>query len=271
MKSQFRPSPVVDSLVIGLAAFFCMGTILAHFPQQSPRLPKVTETFDPALQSITSLDEAAQYVRAKYHGGDPNVLADAADEFVRERFFHSYSFFGPKENWLAYLAGFVWIDLRSPVLPDDILHHPQAACSQQVIVFEALVRKLGLDAGSVHMDHHLAAAAKLAGRWRVYDADREINPRSYPLSGLLAGDPAVLAIYGKVGQSIDLAGQAAHGGIKLADVNANPAPHASIFHRVTKMFSSYGWALFLAFVLVRIRRRQSAANSNRFSAAGFAG
>jgi hypothetical protein len=249
----------IDALLVGLAALFGLGLIIAQIVPRPPiASPRRHEAFDPALESVRSLDGAAGYVLAEQSSRDPKALADAADEFGRQRFFHAYSFFEPRQNWLAYLAGFLWIDLRSPVLPDDILKHPSAACSQQVIVFEALARRLGLDAASVRMDEHMAAAVKIRGEWQVYDADREINPRSYPLAKLAAGDPAVLAIYGSAGQQLDLRGQAASGQIHLTDVNRNPALHASLFHRITRVLSDYGWLLFGCLAALRLWIRRSA-------------
>jgi hypothetical protein len=250
-KFSFRAGRIPDVLLIGVTAFLCIGTIAAHIPSSPPESPRAHEKFDPALQSITNVDAAVGYVLGENAGRDPQGRAAAADEFVRRRFFHDYSEFTARDDWLAYLAGFAWSDLRSPVLPDDILRYPQAACSQKSIVFEAIARKLGLEVGSVRLDHHFIAAAKIHGEWRVYDADREIPGRSYPLTKLLAGDPAVIALYGQYGQSIDLAGQAARGEIRLTSVNRNPAPNASNLHRLTHFFSRYGWALFLALAFLR--------------------
>src|SRR6185295_12458563 len=142
-------------------------------------------------------------------------------------------------------------DLRSPVLPDDILQFRRGACSQQSIVFEAIGRKLNLDVGSVRLTGHFLPAARIGGRWIVYDTDREIEPHSYPLESLLAGDPAVIALYGEFGRQSDIAGQAKRGQIRLSDVNSNPAPRASVFHRVTHLFSHFGWAIFLGLFLAR--------------------
>jgi hypothetical protein len=216
----------------------------------------VHEAFDPRLQSITDVDSAAAYVRSHARSNDPATLADAADEFVRRRFYHSYSFFDPSENWLAYLAGFAWIDLRSPVLPDDILQHPQAACSQQAMVYQAIVRKFGFDAGVVRFRNHMVAAVRIAGAWRVYDADREISPHYYALSALAAGDPRVLAIYAPVQQFIGLTDPDFRRRLSVDDINDNPARHASLFHRVTRWLSSYGWIFFLGAALLRLARPQ---------------
>lgn len=227
-------------------------------PPPAAKTPAVTETFNPALGSITTIDEAARYVRTQARSNDPKALADAADQFVRERFYHSYSFFDPAHDWVAYLSGFAWINLRSPVLPENILDYPEAACSQQVIVFQAIVRKLGMDAGVVRLSHHMIAAVRISGEWQVYDADREIGVRSYPLEKLLAGDPAVISIYGRMGQSIDMAGQAKRGEIELVDINSNPAPRGSLFHRATHALSNFGWMLFLTLALLRLASRWQA-------------
>jgi hypothetical protein len=251
-----RSSGFVSFLIFGLAFFFCVATLVAQLPWQSPRLPRFHDTFDPALRSITSVDQATAYVRRRNPHANQAELADAADEFVRRRFLHSYSFFDPGQNWLAYLAGFVWIDLRSPVRPDDILKHRRAACSQQVMVFDAIARRLGFETAVVRFDGHMTAAVKIGREWRVYDADREIQPRSYSLDRLLAGDPAVLAIYANVPGLPDLPGQVAQGRVRMTDVNGNPAGHASLFHAITEALSRYGWAVFLALALVRIAYRR---------------
>jgi hypothetical protein len=249
----------LDVVVVGLAIFFSLGSAIARLSREAAPTPvRVREAFDPSLASITSLDGAVRHVLAQTKAHDPKSLADGADEFVRQRFYHAYSFFDLRQDWLAYLAGFAWIHLRSPVLPDDILKHPQAACSQQVIVFEALARRLGLNAASVRMDQHMAAAVKIDGQWQVYDADREISPRSYPLSKLIAADPQVLAIYGSAGRALDLGAQATAGQIHLTDVNRNPAMHASLFHRGTHFFSAYGWLLFVALAGLRLSMRRPA-------------
>jgi hypothetical protein len=253
-KVDFRSGRFLDLTLVVLAAFFCIGTVVAQFPAPTQPLPKVHEAFDPALQSINSLDEAVSYVTSRTAVHDPAALAAAADEFVRRRFYHGYSQFTPSHDWLAYLAGYVFIDLRSPVIPDDILRYPQAACSQQSLVFEALMRRLGVESGSVWLEHHFIAAAKIGGEWRVFDADREIGVRSYPLTKLLKGDPAIIALYGKYGPSIDLAGQIARHEVKLTYVGRNPALHCTIFQRLTHFFSRFGWALFLALASLRFAR-----------------
>jgi hypothetical protein len=254
-----------DILLIILTVVFCGATLAASLTHSTTTLPLVHEAFDPALQSISSVDSAADYVRSHTRATDPKSLADFADEFVRRRFYHSYSFFDPSDNWLAYLAGFAWLDLRSPVLPDDILRHPQAACSQQAIVFQAIARKLGFDSGVVRLDHHMVVAVRIAGAWHLYDPDREISPRSFALSSLMAGDPRVLGIYGPAAKWIGISDPAKRGRVSVDDIDRNPAAHASLFDRGTRWLSRYGWALFLGLTLFRLWSRRSRGKSPALS------
>lgn len=253
---KLRRQPIVDFLITAPAIFFCAGTIIAQLYPDDATPVSAPAPFDPDLMSVRSVDQAVAYIRAQPGPWDAKARADKADEFIRRRFYHSYSFFDPDENWLAYLAGYAWIDLRSPVIPDDILKHPEAACSQQVIVFDALARRLGLDAAVIALDHHMAAAVKLDAHWQVYDADLKIQPRSYPLSALLAGDPRITLMYGHFGTAIDLGGQAARRSIRLVQVNANPAPHATLFHELTAALSRWGWAFFASIALLRVVMRR---------------
>ena len=253
-KIQYHAGRVLDVLLITLSAFFCIGTIAAQLAGPSPKPTGAHESFDPTLQSVTSVDAAVGYVLGETTLRSPAALAAATDEFVRRRFFHDFSKLRVRDDWLAYLAGFVWGNLRVPVLPDDILRYPQAACSQQSIVFQAIARRLGLDVGSVRLKDHFVAAAKIDGQWQVFDPDREISVRSYPLAALLKADPAVMTAYGAWGRSISLEAQAAHGEIRLTDVNSNPAPNGSLFQRLTHFFSHYGWLLFAALAFARFAR-----------------
>lgn len=233
-----------DRLLLASALLFGSALIVANtICARGPLV--ISDQFDPDLQSIGSVDAAVAYVKGTRSGTQPGATADATDVFVRKRFVQGYSELSPCEDWIAYLAGFVRRDLRNPVLPDDILQHRRAACSQQAIVFQAIARELGLDVGSVRLTGHFVPAVRIRGQWIVYDPNQEIEPRSFPLSSLLVGDPQIERSYGSFGRTIGIVRQAATGQIRLGDVNSNPAPRASVFHRLTHFFSLYGWLVFL--------------------------
>jgi hypothetical protein len=261
----------IDRALLGFALLFGLALIVAKSVCGSPPLA-IWDRFDPDLQSIQSVNAAAAYVRGTRSSANSLATADATDAFVRKRFTHGYSEFAPCENWLAYLASYVRYDLRNPVLPNDILKHRRAACSQQAIVFQSVARQLGLDVGSVRLTGHFLSAVRIGDRWMVYDADREIEPSSYQLASLLEGDPRIEQTYGAFGRQLDMIGQAKTGQIRFGDVDRNPAAQASFFHWVTHFFSEYGWAVFLGLFFARHavrallhdwRRRSRMAGSSR--------
>jgi hypothetical protein len=235
-----------------LAICFAFGALVARSGSCARvQMPMFTEAFDPQMRRIESIDEAVDYIRARHPGAGPVALADAADELVRHRFFHGYSAYRPCQDWIAYLAGYLWSDLRNPVLPDDILKFRRAACSQQAIVFQQIVRRLGLDFASVRAPGHFASAVKLDGTWYVYDADKEIAPRKYPYSALVSGAPVIERIYGDFGGTLHRA--ALEGRISLTDIDRDPAPRAALFHRLSGFLSAFGWLVFGAlFALIRL-------------------
>jgi hypothetical protein len=147
---------------------------------------------------------------------------------------------------VADLAGLVWDDLRSPVLPDDILNYRRAACSQQAIVFQAIVAKLGVDYASVAFNApgrgHFAAAAKVDGQWLYYDANQEVSRSRIPLSEVLSGEATEALYPGENGRIWRSAAEA--GNVRVRDINQHPAPRAALFHNLTGVLSSFGWALF---------------------------
>ena len=240
----------VDIVLVALAVLFGAAWIAAGAACDQRALT-YSDQFDPDLQSVRDVDSAVAYVKGTRRAPGALASAEAADAFVRKRFVHGYSELAPCENWVAYLAGFIRPDLRNPVLPNDILQHRRAACSQQAIVFQAIARELGLDVGSVRLVGHFLPAARVDGQWRVFDPDREIDPASYSLSAFLRGDPRIEQAYGRFGQELGMVRQAESGKIHLGDINSNPAPRASLFQSATRFLSEFGWAVFLGLFIAR--------------------
>lgn len=239
---------VASGLALAGSQFFCNPL----------RVPLLQEKFDPALSGPAQVADIAGSIG----GANRLEYADRADEFVRRRFFHSYSYYRPCDNWLAYVAGFLWDDLRSPVMADDILNYPRAACSQQAIVFQALLREMGIPYATVRLPGHFLSAAQINGQWLVYDANMEIPVRRYSLEKLLAGDPSVTSLYPELRVRNAALGRA----IRVSHVNGDPAPRAALFHRVTNFLSVWLWAIFLAaFAISGLLQRIGGSSSRRTS------
>jgi hypothetical protein len=74
---------------------------------------------------------------------------------IRKRFYHGYSYYAAGNNWIAWMAGTVlWDHLHALVIPDDILKHPMAACSQQSIVLAAAFQQAGVAYREVDLNGH---------------------------------------------------------------------------------------------------------------------
>jgi hypothetical protein len=250
------------SLTVGAATAFTRSGECEWRP-----LPEISDQFHPELSAIDSVDEAVHYVRAMLGAGphSERQIAEAAATLVRKRFFHGFAEFRPCDDWLAYLAGYVWDDLRQPVLPDHVLMFRRGACNQQSMVFQAIVARFGLDYASVGFpamqgpdSGHFAAAVRIGGEWELFDADKEIPVAAIvPVSEVLAGGRILEDLYPGHGRGWREA--ARQGRVWFRGINEYPAPQAALLHRTTDFMSSYGWAVFAAlFLILEAARRRFA-------------
>ncbi|HEY0413442.1 MAG TPA: transglutaminase-like domain-containing protein [Allosphingosinicella sp.] len=250
------------------AAMTFVGPAVPTAPHAVPA--GLHERWRPELAGVRTVDEAMRILpdyAARERGSPQARTAAAIDRFVRERFFHGGSEFTYAQNWLAYLAGALWIDLRIPVIPDDILQHRRAICSQQAIVFMELLKRHGIAYASVLIawpsdpagaSGHFAVAARVDGRWLYFDPDQEVPQPGVPIERVMDGS-ALPALYGDKPRLLaDMRAAAARGQIRLAHVNAFPAPRGGLFQLLTKWLSAYGWLLFgLAGILMASRGGRS--------------
>ncbi len=105
-----------------------------------------------------------------------NSLAyfEVLSSLVRKRFYHAYSHYSLKENWIAAVAGkFSLYDLSAIVIPDDIMQYPMAACSQQSIVMMDCFKRLGMPFRKVGMTGHYACEGFIENGWYYFDTDKE--------------------------------------------------------------------------------------------------
>ena len=247
---NFKWVTVRCALLALALAFGAMAAVAALWNPPGAKIVSPREAFRPEFQAVTSVDQAVALLPALSGKANPSKrdLVLAADAFVRNRFVHGYSSYRYSDNWLAALAGLVWYKLPLPVMPAEILKHPTAACSQQAIVFQAMLAKLGVDYASVGFTDHFAAAAKVDGEWVFYDANREIAPAHVPLRTVLSGQ-AIDRLY-PADRDIKWVQDARAGEVWVVGVNQNPAPQATLFHQVTGFMSRFGWALFAMLFLL---------------------
>ena len=242
-----------------VAALVCTSlSALAHFHRNAPTAPEhlPTERFDPALGNIQRLSDAVDAVRSHLpsNASTQRQVAHAVEQFLRDRFYHGYSHFSFSDNWPAYFAGFVWSDLSAKVEPEDILSHPWAGCSQQAIVFQAILARFGIEYASIRIRNpanlesvpkHFATVAKLDGRWYFVDSwDQLRRTRLGPveLDRLLLPNGAG-EFKGSFGARYAAALHSRH--FSISDHNRFPAPRARLFGEITLWFSYWSWLILV--------------------------
>jgi hypothetical protein len=253
--------------------FFAVMTaasrLMPHHHRPPP--PHPAESWRPELARIRTIDAAMRELPAyiaRQHGSRDARVAAGIDQFIRDRFYHDGSYVSVRSNWLAFMAGSVWLNLRIPVLPDAILRHRSAMCSQQAIVFMELLKRYNIHYGAVLMNWpssdpfsqgHFAVTARIDGRWIYFDPDQEAEQAGVPVAHVLDGS-ALPALYGrKPALLANMRYAAAHGRIQLAHIDEDPAPRGGLFEKATEWLSAWGWLLFglltAAFLLLRRRAR----------------
>lgn len=132
-----------------------------------------------------TVDDILKSADLQFHDRDKNTLEyfQFIDDIIRKRFYHGYSYYNWDENPIAYLAGKIfWADLSAIVIPDDILKHPMAACSQQSIVMMEALKQRNIPYRMVGFKHHYALEAFIENEWRFFDANMEAKYKGQPAS-----------------------------------------------------------------------------------------
>lgn len=136
------------------------------------------EEFNPNLSRLNSIDKLDQYIDSTVTAGNlqPNNVkyVVAISKAIRLRFRHGFSHFTLRENWIAALGErVIGYGLASKVIPDDIMHYPYAACSQQAMVMMEILKRKHIDYRSVGFPHHFALEASINGEWNYFDPNME--------------------------------------------------------------------------------------------------
>jgi len=213
------------------------------------------EEYDPALARLHSVAALLTYVDSVQQDHPAVAYPSLLNWTIRRRFYHGFSYYGPGNNVLASLiARFLHTDWHAIVLPDDILQHPNAGCSQQCIVLMTALRQRGFSVRNVgfyepKQGGHYASEVYYAGSWHYYDPDFE--PDEQLLSQ--AGKPSIKALSTNTAllrqaylphmtsERID----ALFKTYQIGTINPILAPRARLFQLITKGYVYTGWLLLL--------------------------
>lgn len=221
------------------------------------------EVFDPAFANqLRSVDAVLAFTdslaTAEKFMSNTLDYGNLLSRVIKNRFYHGYSHYSLKENWIAAVAGkIIWNHLSAIVLPNDILKYPMAACSQQSIIMIECLRRKGILFRTVGFDHHFAVEAYFDG-WYYFDPDMEPNFTAVKRESL-----QTLLNKGKFQELYNNAMSPAEVDYFLAnpyygEVNVLPAANAIIFHTIMKVLSRTLWLLpLVVFVFSPSTRRIS--------------
>jgi hypothetical protein len=159
-------------------------------------------------------------------------------QLIRQRFYHGYSYYSMADNPLAFIAGKVHPHLSAIVMPEDIMKHPMAACSQQSMVLMEIFKRCDVDYRKVGFAHHYAVEAKIDGEWRYFDTNIEpkIQDNSQSLETLISSgrfDSGYKATQLGVNAIYQLKTTHSYG-----KIDATPAPRAAMFHKLCYLLVS---------------------------------
>lgn len=265
------------TLVITLLQISGRSNPLAKFDRKTPSYNGI-EDYDPSLSRLNTLHKLENYCDSLYAtvccGADKTEFDQdytaLVSSVIRKRFYHGYSYYGFKNNYLAFLFSTATRPGYSAVvIPDDILKYPFAACSQQSIVMMEILKAKGLKTRKVSFQGkvaggHFCFEVFYKNAWHFYDPNLEpdanvLNSYNRPsIAFLTSHQDVLLKAYSKHDKAtvLDIFLNYSYG-----QVNKFPAPNAIIFHKITKALSYSIWLFFLAgFLIVRRSYRRLVSN-----------
>ena len=218
------------------------------------------EKFQPFLSYINSINKLNKHIDsiASSRSVPTQSLAYVilVEEVIEMRFYHGFSHQSLSQNWIAAVAERVFdYGLSCKVNPEEILQHPNAACSQQSIVMMAIFRKNNITYRSVGFPHHFAMEAMINNNWYYLDANMEPaiteNERLEENWKCCADN---LKKYYDPTRFPNLNYQFGNGqNATFSAINAQPAQHALLFQTVTGYASKIIWSIPLLILLYRKR------------------
>ena len=215
-----------------------------------------SEEYAPEIASINSLHEFEDSIRLEIDtkGLSGIEIPILVDDYVRKKFYNEYSYIPWHDNWTLALIDklFPSLYLTGHMKPNELIRFDYGICNQQAIVFQAIMKDLGFDYGSVRFSSpdfgHFTSAAKVSGDWYFFDPNLEPDyDRTDPeiFDQIISGNKMTLTrMYGDHFNNISSEM------IQLGDINNFPASRGVLAQNMSFFLSWYGWIIFFALSLV---------------------
>lgn len=216
------------------------------------------EKFEPALLEINSVARLENFTdsvaAAKNIPPHSYGYLELLGSIVERRFYHGFSHYALSENWLAALAGnLVKEDYSCKVLPEEILEHGNAACSQQALVMMQVLRNKNISYRSLGFPHHFAIEVLVDGQWYFFDTNMEPGlTKEQRALGHWQHRNDVMKQYYDPAIYADIDYQFGHNTTALiGTVNEEPGMRVAFFHMATGVLSKIGWLIPLLLLLYK--------------------
>lgn len=242
-------------LALGFLVMLLAGYYLVKSPPHPDSINKgyQWEAFEPTLvPKLRSVNDVLQYTDSSCAGQQRGSLnyVRFLSRTLSERFYHGYSYYSFQDNWIAWLSGkLIWDDLSAIVLPNDILKHPQAACSQVSIVLAEALKRISIPYRKVGLKNHFVLEAYIDNKWYLFDANMEPQfPKGRKsVAELKAAHELYEGYKGKLSpEKVDYTFSV----IKYGKTNGILAPNASIYHKVTAILSFLTPLFLMIYILL---------------------
>jgi hypothetical protein len=224
------------------------------------------EAFDRSLGRLNSIASLNAYIDSCAASREVPAKSRKevflVNEIIERKFYHGYSHYTSEDNFLAYLAGkFVWNHLSAIVLPEDLVKHEMAACSQQAIVMMEVLKQRGFNVRKLGLTGHYVLEVFYNDNWHMFDPNHEPKHQ-----GIAHDSLDVLLESGFINESYSRTLEPERvkevfTNIREGEINTEPAQNARLFHIFTKFISDNILLLvtgnaFLLFLFVKRRKEQ---------------
>ncbi len=210
------------------------------------------EEFNTEMMQLNSFEklENSLAITINNNYNDTSLLVNSIDDLLRKRFLHSYSSYSYRDNWITTLLGnYVWQDFKFIVNPYHIIKYPMAACSQQGLVFQQMLRNHKIKFATVQFNTtngtsgHYAVNAFYGGDWHYFDSNMEPKKiKGNPSMKTLLKDSLLTKIY-TAQNKVWLEGKINNHLIARVNENKEAGTHMLLFHTITAFISNWGWLL----------------------------
>lgn len=226
---------------------------------------QIDEKFDEKMLIINTCGRLDSLIFTRFEQSNYDTAGTVLfiDEFLRNRFYHSYSELRMQDNWIAVVCGkLLWSDFLYPVKPCDIIKYPMGACSQQGILFQRQLHLLGIPCSTIKFlplsektSGHYAVSVYYNNAWHFYDSNQE--PRI--IDSTMPGIDVIIdkKLYEKMYiKKSNIRFQEFFKNKSYETVNAEPFRMGNMyyFQTITDFLSDWLWLIFLTLYLLLLVR-----------------